>query len=483
MGLDKQPDYRLQVAITAGALRINDALCDLYLPKSHTGPVRLHLNLSREQADIATLISQFSIEGASKHFISGRLTVAVKAENVFSLHLSTQNWGFDISETIFIADPLDLHVTNMLESISGNDQISGCFWLTPSLLLSPDKSIERSSTGEVRVTTIRAFAFTFPSTLSLTFDTEFRHSKSSAEGVVTRSELVAGFETQAELLEDMKLALSELDDLLALTSFAERRRCVCTGWDVWRPESRTRYFRRDIVIPPAKPKHTLNDALIDLNEFDSFLAQAYRVLTNSHHKDLMRQAINRAVPREGRTFESEYLTLYSALETLILLFRREHQLELILPIDQWTKFRQDLKSWMNRHTLLVDSKEKRRLIYQKANELNRVSFATAFGKFCDFYALNLADLWSITDSVKGISLSGIRNKIIHGETFGRSQHEALSVAKDHLQWTVERSLLAVLGWPFERSKVSQAFLQLFVSYKGWQAHQAGLSTIVSSAPD
>jgi hypothetical protein len=63
--------------------------------------------------------------------------------------------------------------------------------------------------------------------------------------------------------------------------------------------------------------------------------------------------------------------------------------------------------------------------------------------------------------------------LIHGDPFLKRPPEALACASAHLGWVVERMLLSVLGWPIERSNVSQEFLgRTQGEHKFWKAERA-----------
>ena len=103
----------------------------------------------------------------------------------------------------------------------------------------------------------------------------------------------------------------------------------------------------------------------------------------------------------------------------------------------------------------------RRLLYGKLAELNRVSFGEAVRSFQTDYSLDVSDLWEITG--KG-SLSDVRNRVIHGDTFTHEQMNALVTAKFQMQWHLERMLLAILGWPISQSGVRKDAIAAWTPY-------------------
>ena len=57
-------------------------------------------------------------------------------------------------------------------------------------------------------------------------------------------------------------------------------------------------------------------------------------------------------------------------------------------------------------------------------------------------------------------LTDIRNKLIHGDPFPHDLFGALIVANEHLQYTLERVLVRVLGWDVGETKVKPSYLRV-----------------------
>ncbi len=414
----------------------------------------------------------------------GEIETKMQADKVYFKTSSTVYWGQNIAETILIGVPSDLKVTTLFQRNVKTDvqNISGNFWLTPSVLLSPAKSIEQSNNGNVKVKTIRQFKFTLANGTALSFDEHFRYLKNEDNETVTLTELVAEFELDEQIQDNKEIEnniINQLDDFLMIVSFAERHRCICLGWDFINSESHTKYYRRNLAIPDARKKPSSFEALIDILDFDEFIKQAYGRFIELEPRDLIRQAIQYAIYREDKTIENSFLTLYSAIETLLLYFRRNQQLETVfVSDDEWKDFQKALKQWLKNYPLLSGDKNKtkRSFIYKKIPELNRISFSNAFKNLCKFCSVDLSDLWPIVENCDGISLSEIRHKLVHGEAFDLLQLRSLMAAKEHLQWIVERLILAVLGWPVSKSKVNRDYLSHYMAcYKDWGEDQKILS--------
>jgi hypothetical protein len=92
-------------------------------------------------------------------------------------------------------------------------------------------------------------------------------------------------------------------------------------------------------------------------------------------------------------------------------------------------------------------------MYEKLPELNRVAFTTALSRLLSKHSVELSDLWPLVSAgPNAISLSDIRNRLVHGDEINREERSAMVIALAHLRWTAERLALATLRWPIDRSR-------------------------------
>ena len=349
-------------------------------------------------------------------------------------------------------------------------------------MLNVGKSLERSYTGEIKLHNSRKIEFTLENGLNLSFDEYYRYMDRDDGETIMFSELVAKFETNDKDFDAIS-CFPYIDDFLMLTSFAARQRCVCLGWETFNDMQHTKYYRREMAIPKIIKDHSFIETIIEGFDFKKFIEIAYKNYIEIESKDLLRSAIYPATQDDDRTVESSYLTFFSSLETLVLLSRRIDNAAPILNPDEWKEFRKELETFIKDHKKFSGNKPKhkqrRKLIYEKVPELNRISFSTAFNNFCQEYSIDLHDLWPVTDRTDGLCLFDIRNMLTHGEALTREQEIALSTAKIHLQWIVERSILAVLGWPVSESKVRKEFLsRVMVPHREWREERILFSEMI-----
>lgn len=106
------------------------------------------------------------------------------------------------------------------------------------------------------------------------------------------------------------------------------------------------------------------------------------------------------------------------------------------------------------------------LMIEKIGDFNRTSRKKVYNDFCKDMEIDNSDLWP-TYGTRFNYLSLIRNKLVHGKRF---EYEAfLSIANEHLRWTVERCLLAILGWK-GITDVKPESLRKYTAYHDWESY-------------
>ena len=216
-----------------------------------------------------------------------------------------------------------------------------------------------------------------------------------------------------------------------------------------------------------------NDVLIDESSVEEFLLAASSACERTELSDILHRAIKFTTDSGGGNLELSFISLYAALESILTFFRRQDAFEILGP-EEFGQLERDLRRWLKQYSLLKDESMKRGLIYEKIRELNRFPFSYVFKRFCADYALDLSDLWPVVGSAEQWPLMEIRHRLVHGDPFINRPVEALTCAREHLRWTVERMLLSVLDWPVSRSNVSGDYLlrRFSRTYQEWPAERA-----------
>jgi hypothetical protein len=461
----RDEDYRLYASIKGDGFSIDNVLCKVYLPERLSDPIKVYFTSSVKQPLPMGCPFEFSFLSESTDE-RGKSILRVQASMVYIDEHSSKSWGSGPSEVILVGSPIDLKIIQSLKSnaeLEGKEaKVRGSFWMTPSIMLAPQKILERSYTGDVKVTTVSKYEFELQDNIRLSFDYHYRFAKTRENAdSISFPELVAEFEFESEVVVNEALPL--LDDFLTLTSFADRQRCVCLGWDYSSDNTYTRFYRRCMSFPKNDTKHDFNDTLIDPPKFKEFMTTVYKMFAAVDCKEALRQAMQRVLYRVKYCSNDVFLTLYSGVETLVFM---DHE-GFILPPEQWSILREDLQTYVKEHHLL-EGKERRndrQAIYEKMPELNRISFSSALKTFSTTYKVDLSDLWPLVDRTDGIPLSEIRNRLIHGDVFSLHQERAMASACIHLRLILERMILSVLGWPVSESRASFYNVERLVEWR------------------
>lgn len=148
--------------------------------------------------------------------------------------------------------------------------------------------------------------------------------------------------------------------------------------------------------------------------------------------------------------EEMYLSLFSAVEGLLLIYRRLARKECIVSGNQWKKIHHVLHEAIKNCPCTEKQKE---AMTAKLAELNRYSLKEAWGQFTSNNSIDTDCLWPIFAVGKDRpGLSDIRNLLIHGENANFSS--LYMYAQDHIQLLLERIICCLLYWPLERTNIS-----------------------------
>jgi hypothetical protein len=471
-------------------IKIEGVNCEITLPELQNEKIFLEAYLDGTQENFLSLIAipgKFSLRSSSSKS-QEREIISVDKAYLQTTTCTHQN------NLVLKATVLDLKVQRVFDS-SHND-ISETkktirdfhFWLTQSIQLSPGYSTWHSFDGNTVVKDFRNISLEIREGLKLKFiDYYFHYNDPNRKNKrISESTLAAELSDFAEPKSDEEL-FSEIELLLRIVSFSERRKIACYGYTAYSQgdiHEAIDFYKPGSLIPKENFEHSHDNLLIEGEYFEEFIMQSLKNLRDCAFKEYLLEAIGKAAYHANTHIESDYLTYYSALENLVNGFRDTHNLRFILEEEPCKKFGKDIKNFISKHDSFINGndekenqtrKEQRKLMYEKIPELNRVAFGTVFKLFCDFYQVDIEDLWPLLDGKSLVSLSTIRNKIIHGERFEKEkEYEALMYAKINLQWILERCILRVLDWDIERSRVHPLALTIYFAQSKWKEFSAHL---------
>ena len=217
-------------------------------------------------------------------------------------------------------------------------------------------------------------------------------------------------------------------------------------------------------------KHGHHDVLVDLLSFPEFIQSSFVLFSENeiNKKELLRQAIYKVLPKKERTIETSILSLFSALETLVLIYRRDNDYEFTVPIsNKWKKLEKQLKTII-RDLDVFPSGEHREMLIRMLPSLRRVPLKDAYNSLIDENLIYVEDLWTAFGPTDGYSLNDIRNHLSHGDSFDNEAMAALWNAMDNLEVLVKRMILSFFSWNISGTNISKENLERY----GWVANQS-----------
>lgn len=438
----ESPDYVCMGVATGMQFSLADIRCEVFLSKvlGEVGYATFKL-----PSDYAINDSKwpFEFSFSGEQMTVGGETIAkiIRINQLYTERSGTQHWGTDFAEVYVRAAIGEITLETPLPN-SGivEKSVKGRFFLSPNSSLKPFQWLTPSYTGEVIMERqTKCFSVTLADGMNVRFDTYYDYKAGDKQETILAPYLIAEFEV-ADADESYTPGYQGIDDFMLVASFVAEQRSMCVGWEV-ETASSLKEHHRVVGLSEASEDYSQTDALIfGRSEAESFLTKAYGIFNSSAYPTLLREAVG-GVLGEKKHLLSEFLTLYSSLETLILIFRKEHQLEFI--VNDFNALNKKVEKVIKGELSGDENKNRRKLLYQNIEGLNRVPFSGAFVKFQEHYKLNLNDLWPVTGG-EG-SLSSIRNRLVHGNKFEESEFTAVMDAAYHLRLLVERCLLVYLG--------------------------------------
>jgi hypothetical protein len=480
----KQPELTFVATIISGEFEIGNVLCTALLPLKVTDSIELRFQFNSEQANIfyKAKFWKFSIKGEIRDN-EKNVREIVQSDEVYVVSFKESNLTTEMRESTLSGSPLELTITQLL-GYEGKPRTTQ-FNITPNALLTYGLKthrvlMEKRLLGdeEIEWPKGRETIFALDEETRFIFTHVERNYKNDDGDSVSFNEPVVNLAEQTWTPESsIGARAKQLDDVLLIASFAAMDKTVCLGWESFDGHAYTKHYYRNRFVPTPKKKDAgWGEMIIDTQDFSEFIEVAYKRFVTYPEIDALRRAINFFVIRDRDTIEGGFMIQYSALEMLVLHFRRSTGLELIFDNPkQWKNVRKGLKTHIEQMDLPEEDEYKKALVKEKVSELNRISFATAYERFCSFYKVNTEDLWPVTNAQNGISLSQIRNKLVHGEHIQQSQYGAIVYAKENLKWTIGRMLLGIFGWDVNKSFYSPDSLRDNIGYRRWTDDRTVLS--------
>lgn len=342
---NRDEDHFFNARITVDNYEIKDVPCKLFLPERTNEKPYVLLRPNSESTEIIKKAHQGALSADICDF-KGKIKTSINAPVIYFGTTRTRVWGWEknLVETTVFADVEHLHITEFNAEKEDEENVKKgsefIFKISANRLLTPRRNRDSSYTGEISYPKTNKVEFNIKDGVKLEFDKYFKTKDTKEGDVLQWSYLVAQTELElaANNVDEVKAqVLTEIDDFLLIASLAIRERTVCMGWDAYDNKRISNYFRGNYTFPKNSIEEDRGNWLIEEKHFESFMTKCYTQFLNYKNKETMRSAIIPIVPFNTSTVEVAFLNMFSGLESLILEFRKQENLEFILEGDEWLK--------------------------------------------------------------------------------------------------------------------------------------------------
>ena len=458
--LTRKENYLVNARLFFDGLVLDNIPCKVYLPERIYGKPWLVINPSSEdyyklmQAHVSSIYAE--VVG-----FSGEVELIIKSDELYFHESSIRYGGKSLSESLVYCSPEGLDI---FEPFKGgvSETVLVSYWLTPNSFITPVRVLYSHPDGAVYYKVFREVEYEIDD-LFYSFKSQYDSKTEDNDDFVQWAYLVAEHKTSESHYNYEKIIkdnVSSLDDFLLLVSFASRHKTFCTGWEASDVNGIYKHYRGNYNFSKLI-KNESTEYVVEPSEFPGFIRVAAKSFLDYRNKLSLRSAINSVLNVRESTVEKSFLSMFSALETLILDFRKDNDFEYVLNREDWSKLRGVIQDAIKRAPGLNLEKPKRAKIYTKLNELNRVSLKDAYEYFCVYYSIDTEDLWPVFGKSDFSGLSEVRNRLVHGDTFSKELDDALINAQFHMGILLERVILRVLNWDVSSSNVSRANMKIY----------------------
>lgn len=423
--------------------------CEIYLPDKIGEQPKIVLLPEKSIHSYYSQPTSLSLHG---EIGQGLGAVKIIGTGIFFGSGSERYCGDGLNDRHIMVHADTLQVIHSIPSELESNAVKASFYITESLLLQPFDSITQSYNGNTTNEKGDPLRVKLSDNIEFIFENEYRYRKNGRE-TIRWAVLSAKIDISTENFEKNKL-LSDIDDFLLIVSFAENRKSACLEMRWTTKEEFIHEYRMNRVIPPFDENHSFRACLIPEPEIlKQYLGSAFLKLREHPQFSLIHGAIAAVTQFNEGTIGSNFIRIFSALESLVLAHRRINNLEFSIEDSRERKnLENSIKKAIKENLILKYDQYRRKLIYDNISGLFRISLRQATESFISLHAIDTSDIWPLFDSTTGISLIQIRNKIAHGENFSNEDWWHIAEAEKSLRLLVNRCVLSVLGTSYQATR-------------------------------
>jgi len=371
-------NFHMRAKITTFDGKILFIPSKIFLPQRYSEKPKIIMLPSKQDWD--ELSDLHSVEFTTSIGSERKSQQELSSPLVYLYDKKQQNWGDDLTHCEIIGEPQDFHFIRDIDGSMENTEIF--FHISNNKILAPAILPSCSYNGEINYTRYKNYKFELNNEITIAVDKHFSN-KNIENCLVQWSYLVGESKITFPAKSDAKIKseiLPIIDDFLMIVSFATRHRTVCLGWNAYDKYNDCIFYRGNYTFPDNS-SDSFYDELIERRDFESFMNTSLPRFFETNSKPSLRVAMYSLTNDIDQTVDSAFLKFFAAIEGIILHHRRSENLEFVFDKSEWIKIKKGLEKFIKSSESPAIEKDKRAMLYNKLNELNRVSLKESFDDF------------------------------------------------------------------------------------------------------
>jgi hypothetical protein len=444
MMIDNKPDYEFDAYLKSN--NQTSILCSvaLWLPKDADENVRIEID-SPEKANIIKSLMEKYVRIESEIYENNpRFVATISKAWIRQVNPSADRRKLERIR-IQLLHAWDLTISEKIGSKDDEGNLAATIYFQISNLLYAEPKANRCASylGGRKAEIEKIYTAQSPTGYSFKIEKHYsEYTKLSQNKEVVSSQNMISVTGKHKInVTEIDELHKEANDFALFLSFAARHQVMVLGYECWTGTKRVRSYKNPTDRLKVKHEEVVEDALIPLKHFELFMSSALEKWQKFDEKIkwVIKDAIVSIHPMNNS--HQSYLNMFSAFEGVVNSYKTKVKTELD---NNWGHLGQNFNSFIESQSL---SEETMKFLKGDINQIrNREKFALKADSCLSNLNIITDDLWPVFGEK---SLYQIRNLLAHGR---RTELEAVYlIAQEQLQTLIERLVLALLGFDYNKS--------------------------------
>ncbi|MEN5279809.1 hypothetical protein [Serratia marcescens] len=446
--------------IICGELTIKNVPCEIKFPDVTRESIKIKIESTDKDLYILSTKPYFSLK-ADVHNVAQEKTASIEAVRIY---IDSYETLFDGKKNTFFIEgtPDELSMIHFKgkhkipnDILEGNNYSNTikypklAFIIDRVPIITPFSLPRINHFGEVLIERENPLNVNVSDDFQIEFQ-QFYTAESNSSKIELRPYLVVSINadsiTSSEFILKKEFFYNKLEDVLHLVSFVQNEKVNWLQWSFEDDDVIIVNYRGNVrPLKELKADSKLH-WIIEKSDVCTFIETAFYNFHNGSYKTPLIGAIYTLNSGNGMPVETYFMALFQSLESIVGINKKMNGAEFVLSQNEWKVLRKDIEVAIKSSSDVNMSKDDRRKMYNKLNELNRVSFKDAYLTFSKDFEFHTTSPWPLFDEDGCVGLISIRNMLAHGDSFPPDITTPLFVAGECLALLLQELIFNVVGW-------------------------------------